>query len=306
MTDTIATEVPTEPVQPIPEAAAPSAPAPDIEPDETPDTRTARERILDHFVDCEGDQNVAQIMAGTGLDRGLVDSTLTRAVQRGLIERVSQGVYRLAPPPPPKSPRPEQPPQVIDGRSVDEWMALLERWSSGGEWQGPGPPPDTIGNMVPREIHMRFKQRIEMRKAKEAADDALLEKLLVAANGNYGRDGRLLDLRPIHVILNSGVRLEDIIGVITNEVDPRTYPKNRTIATWDAPWFLRSVAEQHCRFRLAPRWAARWQARLARASVAKDAKDALQEPVDASKASAAVPSTRRAGDRTGGLPAAAC
>ena len=69
MTDTIATEVPTEPVQPIPEAAAPSAPAPDVEPDETPDTRTAREKVLSHLEDTEGPQTVAQIMQGTGLDR---------------------------------------------------------------------------------------------------------------------------------------------------------------------------------------------------------------------------------------------
>jgi hypothetical protein len=274
MTDIHAADAPAAPVQPVPpEAAAPSAPAPDVEPDETPDTRTARERVIDHLEDTEGPQTVAAIMQGAGLDRGLLDSTLTRAVQRGLIERVAQGLYRLAP----SKPKPEPPPQVIDGRLLDEWMALLERWFVDPDsWnvERDGPPPNVLGNRVPLPVHAQFKLRIERRKAQEAADEALLDRLLAACNDNYGRDGRLLDLRPIHTIMNSGVRVETIIDVLHNEVDRSSYPKNRTIVSWGEPWFLLSVAEQHARFRLAPRCVARWQKRLAGAPVAKDTKNA--------------------------------
>ena len=41
-------------------------------------------------------------MQGTGLNRNLADSTLSRAVDAGPVERVRQGLYRL---PPPKRPR---------------------------------------------------------------------------------------------------------------------------------------------------------------------------------------------------------
>jgi hypothetical protein len=37
-------------------------------------------------------------MQGTGLNRNLADSTLSRAVDAGPVERVRQGLYRLAPP----------------------------------------------------------------------------------------------------------------------------------------------------------------------------------------------------------------
>jgi hypothetical protein len=79
--------------------------------------------------------------------------------------------------------------------------------------------------------------------------------------------------------MNSGVRVEDIIDVLQNEVDRSSYPKNRTISSWGEPWVLLSVAEQHARFRLAPRWVARWRKRI-------DARAVTQgKPADASKAS---------------------
>jgi hypothetical protein len=37
-------------------------------------------------------------MAGTGLNPNLTDSTLSRAVDVCLVERLGQGLYRLAPP----------------------------------------------------------------------------------------------------------------------------------------------------------------------------------------------------------------
>jgi len=92
MTDTAAAQAPSEPVSLAPPEA-------DAEPEAAPE-KTARERVIDHLTDSEGDQTIAQIMQGTGLDRGLVDSTLCRAVQRGLVERVGQALYKLAPPKP--------------------------------------------------------------------------------------------------------------------------------------------------------------------------------------------------------------
>jgi hypothetical protein len=186
-------------------------------------------------------------------------------VQRGLIERVAQGLYRLAPSKPKPPPKPEPAPQVIDGRTVEEWIDLLERWFVDPKsWnvERDGPPPHVLGNRAPLQVLAQFKLRMERRKAQEAADEALLDRLLTACNDNYGRDRRLLDLRPIHTIVNSGVRVEDIIDVLQNEVDRSSYPKNQTISSWGEPWFLLSVAEQHARFRLAPRWVARWQKRL--------------------------------------------
>jgi hypothetical protein len=110
MNDTTTGQVPAEPVPAALDAtlAPEAAPAPDAEPvpgaTPTPEAappepaedgvaKTARERIIDHFADSDDpDQTVQQIMAGTGLNRNLADSTLSRAVDAGLIERVGQAL----------------------------------------------------------------------------------------------------------------------------------------------------------------------------------------------------------------------
>jgi hypothetical protein len=83
MTDTTAGETPVEPVPPIPEAASPEAaaeldagrlevdgPAPAEVPTDAPvlpeieyPIGSTRQAVLDHFLDSEGDQSVAQIIA---------------------------------------------------------------------------------------------------------------------------------------------------------------------------------------------------------------------------------------------------
>ncbi len=95
-----------------PEAAA--APAPEAEL-ETEVNKSAREKVLDHLTDSEGPQTVAEIIQGTGLIRNTAEQAIFRAVQSEQLQRVSQGVYRLAPPKPPEPPKPAptpEPPKV--------------------------------------------------------------------------------------------------------------------------------------------------------------------------------------------------
>src|SRR5260370_28621863 len=115
MSDTATGEAPAEAAPP--EAAA--APAPETEP-ETDDTRTAREKVLDHFADSEGDQTVTQIIEGTGLSRNTAEQAIYRAVQSGQLERVAQGTYRLAPPKPLAPSR--------NSHTDEGWVTLIVVW----------------------------------------------------------------------------------------------------------------------------------------------------------------------------------
>jgi hypothetical protein len=67
----------------------------------------------------------------------------------------------------------------------------------------------------------------ELREQQEAEDFKLLDALLTACNGNYSRTAALADPRPIHVMLNSGVPIEEIISTIKCKVDRRAYPRTR-------------------------------------------------------------------------------
>ena len=111
MTDAVPIE---EPVPPVPEAVAeveaapPEAAVPasaevpaaalfEIEHPIGP----VRQGVLDHLVDSEGPQTVAQIIAGLGnYSRGTIESAIKREFDAGRIERVAPGTYRLAPPRP--------------------------------------------------------------------------------------------------------------------------------------------------------------------------------------------------------------
>ncbi len=265
MTDTTAAEAPAESVPP--EAAA--APAPETEPEvESEDNRTAREKVLDHFADSDDpDQSVAQIIQGTGLSRNTCEQAIFRAAQSEQLQRVSQGVYRLAPPKPPSPPKPLPPSR--NGHANDEWIARIEAWQvNPASWnvEEDGPPPNHPEHRIPLDVVGRFKER-QAREAKaaakqEAEDFKLLDQLLTACNGNYSRTAALADPRPIHVILNSGVPVDDIISVIKAKVDRRAYPKNQTIASWSEPWFLKAVSEQYARWVLAPRLVVKWRERI--------------------------------------------
>ena len=286
MTDTTATpaEAPTEPVPPAPSEAA-AAPAPDAEP-ETDDGRSVRQKLLDHLADTEGPQTVAQILEGTGVNRNALEQALYRATRAEQIERVAPGTYRLAPPKPPAPPKPEPPAPAVGGRTYEEWMSLMDAWlANPANWDVAtlGPAPGQPGTLVPVQATIMFNRRLERREKQEAEDFKLLDQLLTACHGNYSRTAALADPRPIHVILNSGVPIEDIISTIRYKVDRRNYPKNQTIGSWSEPWFLKAVSEQYARRVLAPRWVKRWQSRFAGPPMAEAAKTAQQKAVDASE-----------------------
>ena len=67
---------------------------PEAEP-ETDDTRSARERVIDHLADPEGPQSVEQILAGTGLNRNACEQAVFRAKKAEQIIWVEPAVYAL-------------------------------------------------------------------------------------------------------------------------------------------------------------------------------------------------------------------
>src|SRR5258708_18960667 len=86
--------------------------------------------MLDHLIDSEGPQTVAEIIQGTGLIRNTAEQAIFRAGQAGQIERVGVGLYKLAPPKPPPPPRPEPPAPAIGGRTYEDWMTPMEAWDA--------------------------------------------------------------------------------------------------------------------------------------------------------------------------------
>src|SRR5258708_29339564 len=148
MSDTVAAEPAAEPVQPVPdvaaelevapseaeapasvEAAADARPLPEIE---YPIGAT-RQAVLDHFLDSEGDQTIAQIIAGVGnVSRNTAETAIRREYEAGRLLRVAPGVYRLAPSKPPEPPNPTPPPEPEpvrrDGPTNEEWFAPPEAY----------------------------------------------------------------------------------------------------------------------------------------------------------------------------------
>src|SRR5258708_36506626 len=61
---------------------------------------STRQAVLDHFLDSEGDQTVAQIMAAmpTGTSKNTAESAIRREYQAGRLLRVAPGGDGLAPP----------------------------------------------------------------------------------------------------------------------------------------------------------------------------------------------------------------
>src|SRR5712672_2024566 len=177
-----AAEAPAETASPAPPEAA-AAPAP-----ETDDTRSARERVIDHLTDSEGPQSVEQILAGTGLNRNACEQAIFRAKKAEQIIWVAPGVYALAPPKPP--------PRSLRGHTDDEWIARIKAWQANpASWkiEEDGPPPNNPNHRIPQDVVGRFKDR-QAREAKERekregaaakqeAADAELRNQLLAATG---------------------------------------------------------------------------------------------------------------------------
>jgi hypothetical protein len=261
MTDTAATEV-AEPAPPSPEAAA--APAPEAEP-ETDDTRSARERVIDHLTDSEGPQSVEQILAGTGLNRNACEQAIFRAKKAEQIIWVAPGVYALAPPKPLPSSR--------NGHSNEEWVARIEAWQvNPASWnvEEDGPPPNDPNHRIPLDVVGRFKDR-QAREAKErekregaaakqeAADAELRNQLLAACHGNFTPGPGLEDLAPIKAVLEL-VPLDRVLSAIRWKVDKLCYPKNPTLTSWRDRQLLKAIGEYFCEAILVPSMVDAWAA----------------------------------------------
>jgi hypothetical protein len=138
-------------------AVAAATPAPDDAP------RSARELALDHLLDSDGPQTVAEIVAGSGVDRNSVDQALHRLIGAEEIERVAKGTYRIAPP------KPKAPERVRGGHTDAEWIALVQAWfANPASWnvERDGPPPNDPNHRIPQDLVDRIKQQWE-REAKQ-------------------------------------------------------------------------------------------------------------------------------------------
>jgi len=256
VTDTAAAEVPAEPVPPAEAAAAPAPPA---EPAETEDNRTAREKVLDHFADCDDpDQSVAQIIAGTGLSRNTCEQAIFRAVQSEQLQRESQGVYRLAPPKPLAPSR--------NGHSNDEWIALIEAWQvNPASWniEEDGAPPNDPSHRIPLDVVGRFKARqareAKEREKREAADVELRNQLIAACNGNFTPGPGIEDIAPIKAAMEL-VPLDLILSVIRWKVCKLCCPANPTLTSWRDPCILRAIAKEFCDSIIIPKSVDAWSA----------------------------------------------
>jgi hypothetical protein len=283
MTDTHAA-APAEPVPPAPEAAA-ELDAARLEldvPAETPaDARAlpeiefpigpVRQGVLDHLLDSEGPQTVAQIIAGLGGNhtRNTVESAIKREFDVGRIERVAPGTYRLAPPKPPEALKPAAP----AGHSDEEWIARIEAWQvNPASWnvEQDGPPPNDPNHRIPLDVLGRFKDRVRKRDGRRrdaeaaaaqqgAADRELRDKLLAATAGNYSPGPGIDDVGPLKLILEL-VPFDVVYRVVCRKVSKLCYPGNAPLKSWGDRDLLNAIAAEYCEDVIVPSLVAGWAA----------------------------------------------
>jgi hypothetical protein len=256
--------------EPVPPEAAP---APDVE-SETNDTRTARQKVLDHLTDSEGPQSVSEIIQGTGLSRNTCEQAIFRAVQSEQIERVSQGVYRLA------LPKPFPPSR--NGHTNEEWIARIVAWQANpASWnrEEDGPPPNDPNHRIPLDVVGRFKDR-QAREAKErekreaatarqaAADAELRDKLIAAAGGNVVRGPAIEDLAPIKAAMEI-VPLERILSSIRDGLHRLMCPASESATSWREPRLLKRIAQDYCCAVIIPSMVDAWSKATGKAPAAK-------------------------------------
>jgi hypothetical protein len=70
----------------------------------------------------------------------------------------------------------------------------------------------------------------------------VLEQLLLAANHNVVPGEGIEDVGPVKVMLESGIKLDDVLYTLKGKVDRRAYPKNRALASWSEHGFVLAVA----------------------------------------------------------------
>jgi hypothetical protein len=261
---------PDEPVAASSSAAAPAADRamPEIDYPVGP----VRQAILDHFIDSEGDQSMAQIKAALpNVLPGTVEACVRREWGAGRIERVAPGVYRLAPAKPPEPPKPAPSPEPVvrsDGHTDEEWLAWLGDWRAGGKWEGPGNPPGHPGCVVPpgavAKHNDAVRKRAERQREREAAtarqaaaDRELRDKLIAATGGNIIRTSALDDLAPIKLAMQV-VPLDRILSAIRSKTDKKLFPGNEPVTSWRAERLLREIADSYCRTDIVPRLVDAW------------------------------------------------
>jgi hypothetical protein len=226
-----------------------------------------RQGVLNHLLDSEGPQTVAQIIAGLGnYTRGTVESAIKREFDAGRIERVSPGVYRLAPPKPPGAPEPATPEPASSETTDEQWFARLEEWKAAGEWKGPGNPPNQAGHLVPMDAIVKYGERVrkrqERQRQREEADEKLRDQLLAETGGNYmcgARVDGLDDMTTIRLMLQV-VPLQHILTALKRTVDRRIDPQAAPISSWKDERFLRHVARDYALEVLVPSMIAGWEA----------------------------------------------
>jgi hypothetical protein len=216
-----------------------------------------RQGVLDHLIDSDGPQTVAQIIAGLGnYSRGTVEAAVLRELRSGRIERVAPGTYRLAPAKPAEPPKPEPPPDPVHNDHTDEqWLAWLDEWKAGGKWDGPGNPPGQSGCVVPLGVIAKHNDRLRKREerrrdreaaqARQAADDAQLRNKLLAVTGGNFMAGRGLDDMTVIRVMLQVVPLEHILVGLKRVVDRRLDPQALPIASWKDERFHLAVARRY-------------------------------------------------------------
>jgi hypothetical protein len=325
MSEVAAIEVPADPVLPVlsssgaaaeidaappkaPEAAASAGPAAERAlPFEIEHAVGAtRQAVLDHFLDSEGDQSMAQIKAAlANMLPGTVEAAVRREWQQGRLLRISPGTYRLAPPPKPPEPRkrPSTPPPPTPDEETT-WFVALEAWvvdRASWDVEKLGPPADARDHRIPPDIATRFADRLRKREercrdreaalARQAeADAALHAKLIAGCFGNVMTGPGINDLAPIKAMLADGVTLEHVLIGLKRVTDRRLDPRAPPIASWREPRFLESVARSVLIGGLLPQLMATWAA----------AGTAPAKVVDRAEASPGTPGPCTAGKRTGG------
>jgi hypothetical protein len=287
MTDVAGAVTPIEPMPPIPlapdvgaeidaappeapeAAASAEAPAERALPFDVEHLGVLRRAVLDHLVDTEGPQSVAQILAAMppGTTRGSAESAIKREFHAGRIERVAAGTYRLAPPPKPKPPPP--PPE-----EEQMWFDALEAWlvdSSTWDVEKLGLPPDHADTRVPPPVKLKFVDRIRKREERRkdaeaaaarraAADRELRDRLIAGCFENVTLGAGINDLSVIKAMLADGVPLEHILIGLKRTVDRRIDPRAAPIASWRDERFLRAVARCALLEGLLPKLVETWKA----------------------------------------------
>jgi hypothetical protein len=296
MTDTTAGETPAEPVPPVPPAPEASAELdaarleaapvkPEAEARALPEIEypigPVRQGVLDHLLDSEGPQTVAQIIAGLGGNhtRNTVESAIKREFDVGRIERVGPGLYVLAKPKPAAPPRPAvapDPPKSLDvGSDVpttdEEWLAVVDAWDADpASWNREilGPCPSEAGSLVPLGVAFHFNEKLRKRKerrrhaeaaaAKQSAVDAeLRDQLLAACNGNFTPGPGIQDIASIKAAMEL-VPLDIVLVAIRHNVCRLCCPVNPTLTSWRDPRLLKAIADEYCRSLIIPRLVDAW------------------------------------------------